>query len=251
MTCTDVIFGTRNAANYLTSHGIREPVTWSPPLALVDHLALPGRGMPLPDTEHAAKLIRNHLSPSAAASALGTSPEHLRHSFEPRNPTLERPWPRHRPDRCQETEEPVPRDADVNHRPRPEPGRGRTRPRQNALRPKCYARPGRATARSSAPEYSSPSTRWSQPERRSPSPDSPAQPRSRCPWYTPKDSASPSRRRSRTRARARRARPPQPSRWRPTWSWPRPNSEPCARSSPGARPAYKSPRPSVIGCVKR
>jgi hypothetical protein len=102
-----------HAAHYLTSHGIDEPVTWSPPLTLVDHLDLPGRGMSLPDTEHAAKLIRSHLSPSAAANALGTSPEHLRLAFEPRHPTPERPRPRHRPDRCEGVEGPVSKDADV------------------------------------------------------------------------------------------------------------------------------------------
>lgn len=99
-----------HAAHYLASHGIDEPVTWSPPLALVDHLDLPGRGMRLPDTEHASKLIRSRLPPSAAASALGTSLEHLRIAFEPRNPTPG-PWPRHRPDRCERVEEPVPEDT--------------------------------------------------------------------------------------------------------------------------------------------
>jgi hypothetical protein len=102
-----------HAAHYLTSHGISEPVTWSPPLTLVDHLDLPGRGMPLPDTTHAANLIRSHLSPTAAANALATSPEHLRLAFESRHPTPERLSPRHRPERCEGVEEPVPEHADV------------------------------------------------------------------------------------------------------------------------------------------
>jgi hypothetical protein len=102
-----------HAAHYLASHGIDEPVTWSPPLTLVDHLDLPGRGMLPPDTEHASKLIRSRLPPSAAASALGTSLEHLRIAFEPRNPTPGPWWPRRRPDRCEGVEEPVPEDTDV------------------------------------------------------------------------------------------------------------------------------------------
>ncbi|MCX4852211.1 DUF6262 family protein [Streptomyces sp. NBC_00893] len=101
-----------HAAHYLASHGIDEPVTWSPPLTLVDHLDLPGRGMLPPDTEHVSRLIRSHLPLSAAASALGTSPEHIRIAFEPRNPTP-RPWPSHRLDRCERVEEPVPEDTDV------------------------------------------------------------------------------------------------------------------------------------------
>ncbi|WP_240439425.1 TniQ family protein [Streptomyces europaeiscabiei] len=101
-----------HAAHYLTSHGIHEPVTWSPPLALVDHLDLSGRDMPLPDTEHASKLIRSHLSPPAAASALGTSLEHLRNAFEPRNPAPG-PWPRRRPARRERVEKPVPRDTAI------------------------------------------------------------------------------------------------------------------------------------------
>jgi hypothetical protein len=70
-----------HATHYLTSHGIDgEPVTWSPPLALVDHLDLPGRDMPLPDTEHTAKLSRSHVSPT---NAIGTSPEHYEGAEEP------------------------------------------------------------------------------------------------------------------------------------------------------------------------
>ncbi|MGW6605645.1 DUF6262 family protein [Streptomyces sp. NPDC055036] len=103
-----------HAAQYLTSHGISEPVTWSPPLAMVDHLDLPGRDMPLPDTEHAAKLIRSRLSPTAAANALGTSPEHLRLAFEARNQAVGAPLRQPRPDRCEGVEEPVPRHIDVN-----------------------------------------------------------------------------------------------------------------------------------------
>ncbi|WP_405559892.1 TniQ family protein [Streptomyces sp. NBC_01180] len=101
-----------HAAHYLASHGIHEPVTWSPPLALVDHLDLSGRGMLPPDSERASRLIRSRLSPSAAASALGTSLEHLTIAFEPRNPMPE-PWPRHRSDRRERAEEPVPRNTDV------------------------------------------------------------------------------------------------------------------------------------------
>ncbi|WP_433381428.1 DUF6262 family protein [Streptosporangium sp. CA-115845] len=102
-----------HAASYLASHGIGEPVTWSPPLALVDHLDLAGRDMLLPDAEGAAKLIRSHLSPTAAANALGTTPEHLRLAFEPKHPTPGRLWAQHRPDRCEGVEDPMPRDADV------------------------------------------------------------------------------------------------------------------------------------------
>ncbi|MFE7529550.1 hypothetical protein ACFU7Y_28085 [Kitasatospora sp. NPDC057542] len=75
----------RHAADYLTLHDITEPVTWSPPLALVDHLDLPGRGLILPDTTEAAMLMQTRrMSPTATARALGTSPECLRLAFETR-----------------------------------------------------------------------------------------------------------------------------------------------------------------------
>ncbi|MET9358166.1 DUF6262 family protein [Streptomyces sp. NPDC006617] len=126
-----------HAAHHLASHGIHEPVTWSPPLALIDHLDLSGRGMLLPDTERASKLIRSRLSPSAAASTLGTSLEHLTIAFEPRNPTLG-PWPRHQPDRCERAEEPVPRETDVTQsvevRARPLDGATAKRPPAQVLR---------------------------------------------------------------------------------------------------------------------
>jgi hypothetical protein len=81
---------------------------------MVDHLDLPGRDLPVPDTEHAAKLIGSGLSPTAAANALGTSPEHLRLAFEARRQAVGAPLRQHRPDRCEGVEEPVPRHIDVN-----------------------------------------------------------------------------------------------------------------------------------------
>ncbi|MEU4235669.1 TniQ family protein, partial [Nonomuraea sp. NPDC026600] len=81
-----------HAADHLAAHDISEPVSWSPPLALVDHLDLPGRSMSLPDTDQAARLIRTHqMSLAATAQAMGTSPEHLRLAFEIRSTRLELP----------------------------------------------------------------------------------------------------------------------------------------------------------------
>jgi hypothetical protein len=72
-----------HAADYLAACDISEPAAWSPPLAVVDHLDLPGRGMSLPDTDQAARLIQTHqMSLTATAQAMGTSPEYLRLAFE-------------------------------------------------------------------------------------------------------------------------------------------------------------------------
>ncbi|MFF2364844.1 hypothetical protein ACFVU0_19450 [Streptomyces sp. NPDC058122] len=72
-----------HATNYLAARGINEPVTWSPPLALVSHLDLPGRRTSDLDTVLAADLLRNQqMSPAAVARELGTTTEHLRLAFE-------------------------------------------------------------------------------------------------------------------------------------------------------------------------
>jgi hypothetical protein len=74
-----------HAANYLAARGINEPVTWSPPLSLVRHPDLPGRGTTGLDTARAADLVRNQqMSPAAVARELDTSEEHLRLAFETR-----------------------------------------------------------------------------------------------------------------------------------------------------------------------
>ena len=74
----------------LQKNGIDEPLTWSPPRALLDDLTLPG---PDPDRIPITKLhrlVRRQVPLSDIAHALGTTPEALRHTLT-QNPAPEGP----------------------------------------------------------------------------------------------------------------------------------------------------------------
>jgi hypothetical protein len=68
------------AIEFLASHGVRdEPVTWRPPLSLLDGLDLPGPDPARIDIPHLHRIIRQQKNPAQyAAESLGTSIEAIR-----------------------------------------------------------------------------------------------------------------------------------------------------------------------------
>lgn len=76
--------------SFLQQNGIDEPLTWSPPRALLDDLTLPGPDpdrIPITELHH---LVRRQVPLSDTAHALGTTPEAVRHTL------TQNPAPPHR-----------------------------------------------------------------------------------------------------------------------------------------------------------